>query len=203
MATDAVRKSGDGNEAFEINLTPMIDVVFQLIIFFMCAMKFKTLERKIEAYLPKDRGLAATPERIDERVNIKVTIKQTESEGVPHFWMFEEDLMGGLGAGVPRLPPRPVAGSAGKVQDDVVRYMAAREQHWRQYIEPKLGAVKQRIEQALRADRTLPCEIDSGPKVRHAYVIAVLDAFLEICAKLDITEPEITFVGTPPPRPGD
>ena len=198
MATDAVKKSGDGSEAFEINLTPMIDVVFQLIIFFMCAMKFKTLERKIEAYLPKDRGLAQTPERIDERVNIKVVIKQTELEGVPHFWLFEEDLLGGLGAGVPRMGTRPIA-----PQSEVEAYMSRRDQHWRQYIEPKLGAVKQRIESALRADRTLPCEIDAGPKVRHAYVIAVLDAFLEVCAKLDIDSPEITFVGTPPSRPGD
>ena len=198
MASEAAKKSGDGSEAFEINLTPMIDVVFQLIIFFMCAMKFKTLERKIEAYLPKDRGLAATPERIDERVNIKVVIKQTEDEGVPHFWMFEEDLMGGLGAGVRRMDTRPVAPKAA-----YDAYMAARGQHWRQYVEPKLAAVKQRIETALRADRTLPCEIDSGPKVRHAYVIGVLDAFLEVCSKLDIDKPEITFVGTPPPRPGD
>jgi Biopolymer transport protein ExbD/TolR len=198
MATDAVKKSGDGSEAFDINLTPMIDVVFQLIIFFMCAMKFKTLERKIEAYLPKDRGLAATPERIDERVNIKVVIKQTDLEGVPHFVMFEEDLVGSLGPGVPRMGTRPVAG-----KDLIDAYTRARDQHWRQYIEPKLAAVKQRIETSLRADRTLPCEIDAEPKVRHAYVIAVLDAFLEVCDNLDIEKPEITFVGTPPARAGD
>ena len=42
------------------NMTPMIDVVFQLLIFFLVNMKFKTLDMKIEAFLPKDRGLAAT-----------------------------------------------------------------------------------------------------------------------------------------------
>jgi biopolymer transport protein ExbD len=78
MASEAAKK-GDGSEAFEINLTPMIDVVFQLIIFFMCAMKFKTLEKKIEAFLPKDRGLAKTPEKIEEKVQIKVIIKQEET----------------------------------------------------------------------------------------------------------------------------
>ena len=40
-----------------LNLTPMIDVVFQLLIFFMVAAKFKTLEGKLLAYLPKDKGL--------------------------------------------------------------------------------------------------------------------------------------------------
>ena len=91
MASKAV-KSGDDNEAFALNLTPMIDVVFQLIIFFMCAMKFKTLEKKIEAYLPKDRGMAKTPERIEEKVTIKVVIKQEKNEGVPNFWLFNENV---------------------------------------------------------------------------------------------------------------
>ena len=37
------------NEKIEAQMAPMIDVVFQLLIFFMCAMKFKTLERKVAA----------------------------------------------------------------------------------------------------------------------------------------------------------
>ena len=40
----------------EMNITPMIDVVFQLLIFFMIAAKFKTLEGKLLAYLPKNAG---------------------------------------------------------------------------------------------------------------------------------------------------
>jgi len=34
------------------NMTPMIDVVFQLIVMFLCSMKFKTLDQKVEATLP-------------------------------------------------------------------------------------------------------------------------------------------------------
>lgn len=37
------------------DMTPMIDVVFLLIIFFLC-IDFKVLEAKLPAYLPKDRG---------------------------------------------------------------------------------------------------------------------------------------------------
>ena len=37
----------------ELSLTPMIDVVFLLLIFFMVGMKFKELDRKLEADLPK------------------------------------------------------------------------------------------------------------------------------------------------------
>ena len=44
----------------ELNMTPMIDVVFQLLIFFMCSLHFKTLEGKMTSYLPKDKGLQST-----------------------------------------------------------------------------------------------------------------------------------------------
>ena len=37
----------------KLSLTPMIDVVFLLLIFFMVGMKFKELDRKLEADLPK------------------------------------------------------------------------------------------------------------------------------------------------------
>lgn len=49
-----------------LNLTPMIDIVFLLIIFFMVGTKFTELERKIGLRVPEvtDRGaLTAAPER--------------------------------------------------------------------------------------------------------------------------------------------
>ncbi len=42
-------------EEFKMDMTPMIDVVFLLIIFFLC-IDFKILEAKLPAYLPKDKG---------------------------------------------------------------------------------------------------------------------------------------------------
>jgi biopolymer transport protein ExbD len=65
-----------------LNLTPMIDIVFLLIIFFMVGTKFTELERKIGLRVPEvtDRGaLTAAPER--KIVNIfqdgTVTLDQT------------------------------------------------------------------------------------------------------------------------------
>lgn len=49
-----------------LNLTPMIDIVFLLIIFFMVGTKFTELERKIGLQVPQvaDRGaLTAAPEK--------------------------------------------------------------------------------------------------------------------------------------------
>ena len=54
-------KAKDRIEELEIDLTPMIDVTFQLLIFFICTLKFKTLEGKLETELPKDVGVNAAP----------------------------------------------------------------------------------------------------------------------------------------------
>lgn len=44
-----------------LEMTPMIDVVFQLLIFFLLSAKFIALEAQIQSYLPKDKGLSAEP----------------------------------------------------------------------------------------------------------------------------------------------
>jgi len=38
----------------EMNMTPLIDCVFQLLLFFMVGMKFRELDRQLRANLPKD-----------------------------------------------------------------------------------------------------------------------------------------------------
>jgi biopolymer transport protein ExbD len=55
------------------DMTPMIDVVFQLLIFFMVATKFKTLEGKLLAYLPKDKGLKNVKVE-EQKLPIRVTM---------------------------------------------------------------------------------------------------------------------------------
>jgi biopolymer transport protein ExbD len=48
-------------EEVKLELTPMIDVTFLILIFFMCTLKFKTLEGKLVSYLPTDKGLSNAP----------------------------------------------------------------------------------------------------------------------------------------------
>ena len=53
--------AGDPREnPVALNVVPMVDVIFCLCVFFMCSMKFKQVEGKFDAWLPKDRGLAAS-----------------------------------------------------------------------------------------------------------------------------------------------
>ncbi len=62
----------------EMNMTPMIDIVFQLIIFFLLSLKFKEVDRRIDSQLPKDRGLAPTPSFPPEFEKIKVKLFRKE-----------------------------------------------------------------------------------------------------------------------------
>ena len=64
----------------ELNMTPMIDIVFQLIIFFLLSLKFKTVDRRIESMLPKDRGLAPTPTFPEDFLKVKIKVFRRDME---------------------------------------------------------------------------------------------------------------------------
>jgi len=66
------------NEA-EMNMTPMIDVVFLLIIFFLC-IDFKILEAKLPANLPKDVGAHTTDVEPQEKLNIQIVCENWGDE---------------------------------------------------------------------------------------------------------------------------
>ena len=66
-----------------VNLTPMIDVVFLLIIFFMVATKFAEMERDIELELPEvasAKALTSAPKQrvVSVRGNGQVTLDRDE-----------------------------------------------------------------------------------------------------------------------------
>jgi biopolymer transport protein ExbD len=85
-------KVHDSGEEVKLSITPLIDVTFLLLIFFMCAMKFKTLERKVAAFLPKDRGLAPTLERPEEKQPIAIELKRTDTETQTRVWLHDQQL---------------------------------------------------------------------------------------------------------------
>ena len=62
------------DEKNELEMTPMIDVTFLLLIFFMCTLKFKVLEGKLGAYLPKDVGAQAQPQVEIEKFKIQLRV---------------------------------------------------------------------------------------------------------------------------------
>ncbi|MHC4942510.1 MAG: ExbD/TolR family protein [Planctomycetota bacterium] len=69
----AKNKSRDcAAEEVRIQITPMIDVTFLLLIFFLCSIKFKMLDGKLATYLPKDRGAASSYPHLLERIEISL-----------------------------------------------------------------------------------------------------------------------------------
>ena len=71
----------DVQEEVKPDMTPMIDVVFLMIIFFIC-IDFKVLESKLPAYLPKDKG--SNPNKVEpqEQLSIKVYVDKV---GTPEY----------------------------------------------------------------------------------------------------------------------
>ncbi len=73
----AKRKVDDpsGLAASTFNMTPMIDVTFQLIVVFLCSMKFRTLDQKIEAFLPY-MGQDTVPHPEDVRTKLPLRLRR-------------------------------------------------------------------------------------------------------------------------------
>lgn len=71
-------------EETKLDMTPVIDVTFNLLIFFMCTLKFKTLEGKLVSYLPTDKGLSSKKEELQkEDVEIILKVAQDQWERAP------------------------------------------------------------------------------------------------------------------------
>ena len=60
----------------KLEVTSMLDVTFLLLIFFLCTIKFKVLEGKLAAYLPKDVGVNSSPAEPKEKVEITIHIPE-------------------------------------------------------------------------------------------------------------------------------
>lgn len=59
----------------QMDMTPMIDCTFQLIIFFIISLRFKVLENKLVSHLPTNFGSATSSQFIDEKF-LTVTLRQ-------------------------------------------------------------------------------------------------------------------------------
>jgi biopolymer transport protein ExbD len=70
-AFDSIRE-----ERAELDMTPMIDVTFLLLIFFMCTLRFKVLEGQLTAFLPADEGVNNSPAVPLEKVQVSLRLAE-------------------------------------------------------------------------------------------------------------------------------
>lgn len=74
------RKKATDPGPIKVDLTPLIDCVFLLIVFFIVAGKFKKVESKLNAYLPKDVGIDPSHEPDPNRFFINVLCQYENNE---------------------------------------------------------------------------------------------------------------------------
>ncbi len=165
-----------------LNMTPMIDIVFQLIVFFMLNLKFKAADERIDTNLPKEVGIDKFPIFRDAIPAIRISLfrmdpadpaaARTKIRVGGHEWVTP-------------------AGDAIEASLRPADFEAQRERVF--------ASVEARVKDLLgtAADRG---EIDAprplGELVPHADVVRVLDAFLGAGCK------DVTFQGVRMPRPG-
>ena len=88
-----------------INVTAMVDIIFCLCLFFMCSLKFRELDGKMDSWLPKNKGNNPAPD-----INIPV-----DEIRILLSWNKEAQAMERL-FGMRSIPP----GAAG---DDLLRQL--------------------------------------------------------------------------------
>lgn len=153
------KKKGVGGareeEDCELQMTPMIDVVFLLLIFFMCATEFKVPDYRIDANLPKDKGLrnvqVKPPEELPE---FRITIDPVDPKN-------EKDTGATFRIGRDNMVPLP-----NLVQEVQQGYLAIKNDP--RYHGKKVTAV-----------------IDGNKEVDFKYVVYAIDACLSLGDQLD------------------
>jgi biopolymer transport protein ExbD len=60
------------SEDLQINMTPMIDMVFLLIIFFLTATTFAEKERELDVLLPSTKGAGSLSKALEQNIVINV-----------------------------------------------------------------------------------------------------------------------------------
>lgn len=169
------------NENMELQMTSLIDMSFLLIIFFVC-LPMKTLEGKLEAFLPTNKGINPTP--TEPPPSVKVTVHIVARNEQPR-----------------KYPPDPEKGPPPKGQITVnmpteFRYKLGNNEGET----ADLREVAAWIRKAYDSQKNTPNveilgELKAGHKVPHKYVIAVLNKFAEAGMK------KVDFYGTAiPPK---
>ena len=157
-------------EEHKMEMTPMIDVTFLLLIFFMCTLKFKTLEGKLSAFLPKDVGVNTADADPIEKVEILLEMIK------------EGKRMHPFKPGEPwnEIPGTRFIYDSSRIVEYSIGPRTTRD----------LGVLQERLHQLHGADKERPATIDAREGVVYADVVKVLDAAMNADFE------EVTFIGS-------
>jgi hypothetical protein len=154
-----------------MNMTPMIDVVFQLIVFFLLTLRFHEVEHRLEASLPEP-GLAWGPPPPDDHLPIRVTLhRRLATADAPALTRVK--VGPGDAVELPEDPARRATvleGVLASIQDQAARMGSGPE---------------------TRGEIRAP--LPTGAWVPHGDVMSILDCFVR--AEIG----DVVFQGTPEP----
>ena len=156
----------------EMDMTSMIDVVFLLLIFFMCATKFRAPEGVLRAFLPRDRGNTSSSPTVQDNCRIVLapaangeTIVSADDRVIPNTIISEYE-------------EKYLDGGAGFEREVLTQHLLQRRDNY-SGLSP-----------------TLPVIIDFSPLVPWKYVVDVLDILKEIqITDIGFAMPEIPLDG--------
>ena len=97
--------------AVKIDLTPMIDVTFLLMVFFLLGTRFKAPEGKLDAHIPNDRGASgAIALKFEEELTIRILMPPDNTGPVYRLGSVDLPTLDALERRMRRLfaPERPV-----------------------------------------------------------------------------------------------
>src|SRR6266850_3233723 len=64
----------DNDNPVAINVTPLVDIIFCLCVFFMISFKFKQIEGKFDTWLPKGKGVSGVDPSTEVISEIRVAM---------------------------------------------------------------------------------------------------------------------------------
>jgi biopolymer transport protein ExbD len=155
----------------KLEMTPMIDVTFLLLIFFMCTLKFKTLEGKLSAYLPKDVGVNKSDAPPKEKIEIRIEVEHKGQKIKPDGSAYTDTDA--------ENKARFIYDSSRRVKYSIGTIKTS-----------DINVIRKALDTFHRQDPTRPVTIDARQDVINSDVVTILDAALDV----DFTD--ITFVGS-------
>ena len=181
------KKYDSDQEAPGLPMTPMIDIVFLLLIFFMLSSKFRTIEGKLKAYLPKDRGQGVSTPTIDLG-EMRVKLLWADQSG--NIYPLRK-----LGTSFPDYFERVKNGKTMlKVGDRVFPEVESGWPDYRLLFQHIVEAMKDYKAPSFDTGKTMPLIIDAREPVQWKHPVAVLNAAMKAgLSDLTFAAPEIPY----------
>jgi len=155
-----------------LNMTPMIDIVFQLILFFLLNLRFKSLDYRFDTQLPTNHGINVDNHIVDQPPKLTVSLMRLD-DAEPALARTKIKFAGSEWI----LPAH------GTYEEREITFASLRQ---------KLAAIAKATG---LVEGVIKTPAPSGASVPHGDVMKVLDTFMEL--KLS----EVQFEGTASPLP--